>query len=153
MEEVREETEGISNIDDQGNRTHDDKRLQGHNTWSSARQCIVDTCKLDHPPWVCGALRNSLCKKEKNWFPKAVVSGAWQLATTAQNAVEQGNVELMDVKTTTTAAIFMKARLSMGLVMLVHSCHQKYQRIIAIPKQIPPPKKELTKQVRLIMSP
>lgn len=48
MEEAKEETSGV-----RGNRT----RARGFTTRSQAKSCIVDTCKIDHPPWVCKAFK------------------------------------------------------------------------------------------------
>ena len=44
MEEAKEETSGV-----RCERT----RARGFTTRSQAKGCIVDTCKQDHPPWVC----------------------------------------------------------------------------------------------------
>lgn len=44
MEEAKEETSGVR---------CDRTRARGFTTCSQAKGCIVDTCKQDHPPWVC----------------------------------------------------------------------------------------------------
>ena len=48
MEEAKKETSGV-----RGDRT----RARGFSTRSQAKSCIVDTCKIDHPPWVCKAFK------------------------------------------------------------------------------------------------
>ena len=48
MEEAKEETSGV-----RGDRTH----ARGFTTRSQAKSCIVDTCTIDHPPWVCKAFK------------------------------------------------------------------------------------------------
>ena len=48
MEKAKEETSGL-----RGDRT----RARGFTTRSQAKSCIVDTCKIDHPPWVCKAFK------------------------------------------------------------------------------------------------
>ena len=48
MEEAKEETNGV-----RGDRT----RARGFTIRSQAKSCIVDTCKIDHPLWVCKAFK------------------------------------------------------------------------------------------------
>ena len=48
MEEAKEETSGVRG---------DQTRARGFTTRSQAKSCIVDTSKIDHPPWVCKAFK------------------------------------------------------------------------------------------------
>lgn len=48
MEEAKEETSGV-----QGDQTC----ARRFTTRSQVKSCIVDTCKVDHPPWVCEAFK------------------------------------------------------------------------------------------------
>ena len=57
MEEGREETEGIKKTDDRDSKIRDGKRVRGFSAQSSARRCIVDACKKDHPLWVCDTFK------------------------------------------------------------------------------------------------
>ena len=72
MEEAREETEGISKrTEDRESKARDGKRFRGFSTQSSTRRCIVDTCKTDHPPWVCDAFKKLSVQKRKELISKS----------------------------------------------------------------------------------
>ena len=73
MEEAREETEGFGRKNDErgkGNR-EGRTRVRGFNTRSTARHCIVNTCKQDHPPWVCDAFKKLPVNKRKELISKS----------------------------------------------------------------------------------
>ena len=56
MEEAKEETSG-----GRGDQTH----AREFRTRSQAKSCTVDTCKIDHPPWVCKAFKELPVLKRK----------------------------------------------------------------------------------------
>ena len=79
MEETKEETSGFGGrkFDGprpeggrngfRGNRVHD----RTFTTKSKSRSCVFDTCKQNHPPWVCKALKELLVKKRKELIGNA----------------------------------------------------------------------------------
>ena len=75
MEESREETEGIGRRNDErSNRNRDERqRSRGFSTRSSnaTRHCIVNTCKQDHPPWVCEAFKKLPVSTRKELISKS----------------------------------------------------------------------------------
>ena len=56
MEEAKEETSEVRD---------DQTRARGFTTRSQAKSCIFDTCKIDHPPWVCKAFEELPVLKRK----------------------------------------------------------------------------------------
>jgi hypothetical protein len=73
MEEAREETEGFVRKNDERGKGNPDgrPRFRGFNTRSTARHCIVNTCKQDHPPWVCDAFKKLPVNKRKELISKS----------------------------------------------------------------------------------
>ena len=71
MEEAREETNGGKKPDRHGDSHHERKRFRGFNTRNSTKGCVVNTCKDDHPPWVCETFKKLPVKKRKELITKA----------------------------------------------------------------------------------
>lgn len=71
MEEAKEETSGFGKrkFDRREERRTgvrgDRARARGFATRSKSRGCIVDTCRQDHPPWVCRAFKELPVQKRK----------------------------------------------------------------------------------------
>ena len=68
MEEAHEETnwKKTDKVNEQksGNR-NDRTRARGFGTRAKTRQCVVSTCKEDHPPWVCKSFKDLSVKERK----------------------------------------------------------------------------------------
>jgi len=65
MEEAREETSGFwkrkfdGPLPEGGRNGFQGNRVRGRTftTKSKSRSCVIDTCKQNHPPWVCKAFK------------------------------------------------------------------------------------------------
>ncbi|CAB3983178.1 Hypothetical predicted protein [Paramuricea clavata] len=70
---AREETEGFGKQNEErGNKNRDERqRFPGFNTRFSTTHCIVNTCKQDHPPWVCDAFKRLPVQKRKELISKS----------------------------------------------------------------------------------
>ena len=71
MEEAREETSGFAkrkidgSLPEGGRNGFRGNRVRGRTfttTKSKSRSCVVDTCKQNHPPWVCKAFKELLSR-------------------------------------------------------------------------------------------
>ena len=71
MEEAKEEASGGKKPDKHGDSHHERKRFRGFNTRHSTKGCVVNTCKDDHPPWVCETFKKLPVKKRKELITKA----------------------------------------------------------------------------------
>ena len=71
MEEAREETDRGQKPDKHGDSHHERKRFRGFNTRNPTKGCVVNTCKEDHPPWVCEAFKKLSVKNRKELITKA----------------------------------------------------------------------------------
>ena len=71
MEEAREETDRRKKPDKYGFSHHERKRFRGFNTRNATKGCVVNTCKEDHPPWVCEAFKKLPVKNRKELITKA----------------------------------------------------------------------------------
>lgn len=73
MEEAREETKGFGKRRFDGPLPEGEKngfrgiqvRGRTFTTKSKPRSCVVDTCRQNHPPWVCKAFKELSVKKRK----------------------------------------------------------------------------------------
>ena len=69
MGEAREEMEGFGRKNDERGKGR--TRFRGFNTRSTARHCIVNTCKQDHPLWVCDTFKKLPVNKRKELISKS----------------------------------------------------------------------------------